>query len=135
MKNKTVFLKLLLPVSAISVFTFLKSPEELTEMLSKTTEETSFLAVIMHFLFLAFFLSGVFSKEARTIFFSSLLLILSGSALALSIMYLIPSNIMIFMVFFILSLEAVIKKKIRFDFANSGVLGKIIGTAAFSAGF
>jgi hypothetical protein len=39
------------------------------------------------------------------------------------------------MVFFILSLEAVIKKKIRFDFANSGVLGKIIGTAAFSAGF
>jgi hypothetical protein len=64
MKNKTVFLKLLLPVSAISVFTFLKSPEELTEMLSKTTEETSFLAVIMHFLFLAFFLSGVFIKKS-----------------------------------------------------------------------
>jgi hypothetical protein len=74
-------------------------------------------------------------KKLKTIFFSSLLIILSGTALVISFIYLVIPNIFVFGTFFILTISAILKKDLHFNVSHIGTLGKVIGYLSIITGF
>ncbi|MCD4741990.1 MAG: hypothetical protein K8R67_05865 [Desulfobacteraceae bacterium] len=135
MKNKYKWSLLSVLLGIVFIFTFLKIPAEITNMLQQVTKDTSFLAAVMHGIYLALLILGLILKKLRNIIFAALLLILSGTASAVSIKYLIPPNIIIFITFFILTIFALINKELDFDFTQLKPINKIIGFVAIVFGF
>ena len=135
MKNKYKWSLLSVLLGIVFIFTFLKTPAEITNMLQQVTKNTSFLAAVMHGIYLVLLILGLIFIKLRNIMFSSLLLILSGTASVVSIKYLIPPNIIIFITFFILTISALIDKELDFDFTELQPINKIIGFVAIIFGF
>ena len=135
MKNYLKFILLSILMGTIFIFTFLKSPEEISSMLNQVTKDTSFLAVVIHGIYLVLIILGLAIKKLRNILFSALLLILSGTAAVISIRYEILPNIIIFITFFILTIIAIIKKELNFDFKKLPLINKVIGIIAIFFGF
>jgi len=119
----------------VFIFTFMKTPEELIKMLSTISYQTRYLAVIIHGVYLMMLVIGFLFKKIRNIIFSLLMLIISGTAFIVSIIYLIPPNIIIFGMFFILLLVALIKKQLNFDLKNLKCINFIISFIGIIFGF
>ena len=135
MKNTYKFLILLFFSVVIFFLTFMKAPNELLQSLYTVALQTKHLALIMHGVFFIFLFIGLSVKRTRRFLFSALLIILSGTALFISLKYKIIPNLLMFGIIFVLSLYAIIKKKISFDISETGVLGKITGFISLVAGF
>lgn len=135
MKKNHKFLVIILLLSIITIFTFLKTPTELQMKMHSVAVEEKSLALIMHGIFLILFILGLLIKKFKTIFFSSLLIILSGTALVISFIYLVIPNIFVFGTFFILTISAILKKDLHFNVSHIGTLGKIIGYLSIITGF
>lgn len=122
-------------LSIIFIFTFLKSPEAICNMLHRVTEETSLLAAIIHGIYLALIVTGFAIKKWRNALFSALLLILSGTASIISIVYVIPPNIIIFVAFFILTIVAIKNGELDFGFSELTRVNRIFALASITLGF
>lgn len=134
MKNIPRILLLSLLMCIIFIFTFLKSPDQIRSMLNQLTTDMYKLSIVMHGIYLLFFVLGFIFRKLRNALFSALLLILSATASIISIKYLIIPNILIFVTFFALTLIALIKKELDFDFTGLKLINKVIGfTAIFFA--
>jgi len=135
MKNIYKWILLSILMSIVFILTFFKSPDEISSMLHQVTKDTSFLAAVIHGIYFVLIILGLIIKNLRNALFPALLLILSGTACVISIKYLIPPNIIIFITFFILTAFAWINKELDFDFAELKPINKIIGFIAIIFGF
>jgi hypothetical protein len=135
MKQKVTWLVLSIKTIVISILTFLKTPEEITETLTRASAENSLLAAVMHALYLVMTVAGFAVKRIRNTVFGILLLILSGSAAVVAVRYGIVPNILIFAIFFILTARAMIKKELDFEVSGQSLAARIAGFAAIFFGF
>ncbi|MCK5096485.1 MAG: hypothetical protein KAR45_00185, partial [Desulfobacteraceae bacterium] len=135
MKNNYKWILLSIVLGIIFILTFFKSPENVSLMLHQVTRDTSFLAAIIHGIYLVLVVLGLIFIKLRNVIFATLLLILSGTASVISIKYLIAPNIIIFVTFFILTVSALMKKELNFDFTQLKLINKIIGFIAIVFGF
>jgi len=135
MKNTSKLLFLSVLMGIIFVFTFLKTPDEISTNLYQITQETSFLAVVMHGIYLVLCILGFLVNKWRNTLFFILLLILSGTASIISIIYLVPPNILIFVTFFILTVLAWKNRELNFEFSELKPINTIIGIIAIISGF
>ena len=113
MKNNYKWVLLSIILGIVFLFTFLKSPDKISIMLNQVTRDTSFLAMIIHGVYLVLLILGLVFRKLRNSMFSVLLLILSGTASVISVKYFIIPNIIIFVTFFILTVSALIKKVLK----------------------
>jgi hypothetical protein len=119
----------------VFLFTFLKSPGQITSMLTQITKDMHIWAITMHAVYLILILVGIIFKKIRNIVFPILMLILSASATVISIMYMIIPNVIIFATFFILTLIAFVRKELDFDFVSLKPINKVIGSIALVFAF
>ena len=117
------------------LFTFLKSPDQITNMLTQITKDMHIWAITMHAVYLILILVGIILKKIRNIVFPILMLILSASATIISIKYMIIPNVIIFATFFILTLIAFVRKELDFDFVSLKPINKVIGSIALVFAF
>jgi hypothetical protein len=134
-RNRIAWIALSVKTLVISVLTFLRTPESISETLTKVSSDNKPLALIIHLAFVVLTGVGFAAKRIRNAVFGALLLILSGSALVISVRYLIPPNIMVFAVFFILTARAIAMKELNFEATGQLLAGKIAGFAAIVFGF
>jgi hypothetical protein len=129
---KWVLLGLLLTM--IFIMTMMKSPEEITIMLSTVTNQLKFFSAIVHILFLVVIVTGLIFKKIRGTLFFLFIAFLSFSATVISVKYMILPNIIIFAMFFGLIINAYFKKQLNFEFENLkpvnfffGIIGMVFG--------
>jgi hypothetical protein len=134
MKNKYRIIFLSIFMVCIFILTLLRTPEQVSNMLNKVTSDMSSLAVIVHIIYWIVIVVGLLFKRIRTIAFSSLLLILSGTATVVSIKYFIIPNILIFLSFLILTIIATYRKELNFDSSSLKPVNKIVGFTALFFG-
>ena len=130
---KTSILTFLMCIAFI--FTLIKSPGQITTVLTQITNDMHIWAMTMHAAYLILILIGVIFKEIRNIVFPTLMLILSASATVVSILYMIIPNVIIFATFFVLTLIAFVHKELNFDFASLKPINKVIGVIALAFAF
>ena len=135
MKRIISFSILILLMCIAFLFTFVKSPDQITNMLTQITQDMHIWAITMHAVYLTLVLIGVIFNKIRNIVFPILMLILSASATVISIMYMIYPNVIIFVTFFILTLIAFVRKELKFDFVSLKPINKIIGIIALVFAF
>jgi hypothetical protein len=137
MKNRIriqwVILGLLLLV--VIGLTFVKTPEAITVMLQTVSKETKSYSTLVHFLFLAVIGFGFLIGKIRNNVFSFFIAFLSLSATIVSIEYLIAPNIIIFGVFFILTLHAYWTNKLNFDLDGISPMDLWFGIPGLVFGF
>jgi hypothetical protein len=119
----------------VFLFTFFKTPGEITSMLLQVTQEQNMWAIIMHGIYLVFVLVGIMSNKLRNIAFSMLMLLLSASATVFSLLYMIYPNVIIFLTFFILTLIAWVRKELDFQFSGLPAMNKVFGGIALVFAF
>jgi len=116
-------------------FTFMKSPENIIVMLQQVSSENVIPAVIIHILTFSLLVLGIFIKKHRTILFSIFLLSLSASAAFFAVKYIIPPNIILFSVFFILTVAAIKKGQLQFQFSKTRIWDRLVGITALIFAF
>ena len=119
---------------AIFVMTMTKTPEDITEMLTRVTSELTLFSTYVHAIFLAVAATGLLFKKIRTVLFFLFIAFISLSATIISIVYMILPNILIFATIFLLIITAYYKKELNFEFSKMkpvniffGILGMIFG--------
>ncbi len=117
------------------IFTFIKSPDQITNTLNQITKDMHIWAIIIHAVYIILIFIGIILKKIRNIVFPILMLILSASATVISIMYMIYPNVIIFLTFFILTLIAFLRKELNFDFTELKPINKMIGSVALFFAF
>ena len=115
--------------------TFVRTPEEITVMLQAVSKETKIYSAFVHFLFLAVIGLGFFIGKIRNSAFSSFIAFLSLSATIVSVKYLIAPNIIIFGMFFVLTVHAYWTNKLNFDLDGISPLNLLFGIAGLVFGF
>ncbi len=135
MKNKVKWGVLGLLLAVIFVMTMMKSPEEITSMLSNVTAQVKTFSVITHILFLLVIVTGLIFKKTRGVLFSLFIAFLSLSATIISIIYMILPNVIIFGMFFVLILNAYLKKQLNFELNNQKPVNLVFGISGLVFGF
>jgi hypothetical protein len=95
--------------------TFIKTPEEITQMLVNITTQLEIFFLIVHGLFLAVLLIGFFYKKVRNILFFSFIAFLSIAGLVISTIFVVLPNIIMFGIISILIINAFRKKELNFE--------------------
>jgi len=134
MKNTIKWVALGLLLMVIFIMTMMKSPEEITNMLSNVTDQLRTFSVIAHIIFLLVMIIGLISKKLRGALFFLFIAFLSLSATVIAIKYMILPNIIIFAMFFGLIINAYFKKQLNFELENLkpanlffGIIGMVFG--------
>jgi hypothetical protein len=135
MRRRIMWIVLSFKASVISILTFVRTPEEISQMLITAASENKWLAVAVRAVYAAMAATGFAVKRIRNAVFGTLLVVLAGSALAVSIRYAIPPNIMIFAVFAVLTVRAMTAGELRFEITEQALMGKVFGFAAIILGF
>ena len=89
MKNKVKWVVLGLLLMVIFIMTMMKSPEEITSMLSNVTDQLRTFSAIAHIIFLVVMVTGLILKKIRGTLFFLFIAFLSLSATVISIKYVI----------------------------------------------
>lgn len=135
MKNKIKWIALGLLILSVFAMTFMKTPQEITNMLEEVTSGTKIFSLIAHALFLVVIVSGLIFKKIRNILFSLFIAFISFSAAVISIKYMIIPNIIIFTIFFILIVNAYFKKELNFELKNIAPINLMFGIIGIVFGF
>jgi len=115
--------------------TFLKTPEAITAMLQAVSTETKSYSAFVHFLFMAVIGLGFFIGKIRDRVFSAFMIFLSLSATVFSVKYLIAPNIIIFGVFFVLTVHAYRTNKLSFALDGIAPMNLLFGIPGLVFGF
>ena len=134
MKNKVKWVVLGLLLMVIFIMTMMKSPEEITGMLSNVTDQLRTFSAIAHIIFLVVMVTGLILKKIRGALFFLFITFLSLSATVIAIRYMILPNIIVFAMFFGLIINACFKKQLNFKLENLkpanlffGIIGMVFG--------
>ena len=134
MKNSFKWVLLGLLLTMVFIMTMMKSPEEITIMLSNVTNQLKFFSAIVHILFLVVIVTGLIFKKIRGTLFFLFIAFLSLSATVISVKYMILPNIIIFAMFFGLIINAYFNKQLNFELENLkpvnlffGIIGMVFG--------
>jgi len=133
--KKIAFIVLSIFLAIIFIITYLKNPGEIYDKLQKTALENTPIAVGMHILFAFSLVIGLFVKRLRNFVFPALLLVLSGTALIIAFIHQILPNVITFLLFFILTIIAFIKKELVFEFSTASLPSKIVGICSLVFSF
>jgi len=132
-KMKWIVLGLLF--STIISLTFLRRPEAITAMLETVSRETKSHSAFVHFLFLALVGLGFAVAKIRNAVFSWLIAFLSLSATIFAVKYLIAPNIILFGMFFVLTVHAYLTKKLNFALEGISPMNLLFGILGLIFGF
>jgi hypothetical protein len=121
--------------SAIIGLTFLRTPEAITAMLETVSRETKSYSAFVHFLFLAVVGLGIAVAKIRNTVFSWLIAFLSLSATIVAVKYLIAPNIILFGMFFVLTVHAYLTKKLNFVLEGISPMSLLFGILGLIFGF
>ncbi|MFC1883468.1 hypothetical protein ACFL2O_01745 [Thermodesulfobacteriota bacterium] len=135
MKNKVIWSVLGFVLLLVFIITFMRTPEEIANLLTEVSGEVRNFSAFVHLAFLAVIIFGLIFKKARNHLFSFFIAFLSLSATVIAVRYAILPNIIIFAVFFILIVHAYIKKKLNFDFSSNKIINSLFGITAMVFGF
>lgn len=120
--------------SVIFAMTLMRTPAEISSMLTDITTQLKAYSLIVHGLFLATIAGGLAFRKIRNTLFFLFIAFLSFSATIVSIRYVILPNILIFAMFFVLIINAYRRKELNFGLENArpvtlffGVVGLIFG--------
>lgn len=120
---------------AVFAMTLMRTPAEISTMLTDITAQLKTYALIVHGLFLAMIAGGLAFKKIRNRLFFLFIAFLSLSATIVSIVYAILPNILIFAMFFILIVNAYRRKELNFDLENARPVTLFFGTLGLIFGF
>lgn len=118
MKNSIKWIVLGFLLTVIFLMTMMRSPEEIFEMLRHVTVQVKIFSVFTHIMFLAVIAVGLTLSKTRAILFSLFIAFLALSATIISIKYMILPNIIIFGMFFVLILNAYLRRQLNFELKN-----------------
>ena len=127
MKNTIKWIVLGTILLVIFSTTMMKTPEEITKILTNVTRELRLFSAFVHILFLAVVVVGLFFKKNRNILFFLLIAFLTLSATIVSIKYMILPNILIFAIIFILIINAYLRKELNFELKEIEPINKYFG--------
>lgn len=122
-------------VLAVILLSLMRSPEAIAEMLLKVSSELTVFSVLTHVLFIIVIATGLLVKKYRNIVFFSFIALLSLSAALISILYMIPPNIIAFATIFVLIIYAWHNRELNFEFEEITPANKIFGVLALVFGF
>ncbi len=134
-KNKVRWVALGLLLMVIFIMTMMKSPEEITSMLSNVTDQLRTFSAIVHIIFLVVMVMGLLLKKIRGALFFLFIAFLSLSATVIAIKYMILPNIIIFAMFFGLIINAYFKKQLNFELGNLKLVNLFFGIIGMVFGF
>lgn len=135
MKNSIKWIIPALLIMAIFAMTMMKSPEDITVMLSNITVQVKTFSLITHIIFLSVIVTGLIFIKIRNILFFLFITFLGLSATIISIKYMILPNIIIFGMFFVLIINAYIKKQLNFRLKNLEPVNLIFAVLGMVFGF
>lgn len=135
MKNKIKWIAVGIILMAIFAMTMMRTPGEITEMLTKVTSELTLFSALVHISFLVVVVVGLLFKKIRNILFFLFIALLSFSATIISIIYMILPNILIFATIFILIIIAFLKKELNFEFSKMKSVNKYFAIIGMIFGF
>ncbi len=120
---------------AIFAMTMMKTPEEITTLLTRVTSELTLFSAFVHLLFLVVVAVGLLFKKIRNISFFLFIAFLSLSATIISTIYMILPNILIFATIFVLIISAYLKKELNFELEEIQPINKYFGILGLIFGF
>ena len=135
MKDKILWIILGLVLLLVFSLTFMRTPEQITGLLTEVSAEVKNFSAFAHVSFLAVIIIGLIFKGARRHLFSFFMAFISLSAAVIAIKYGILPNIFIFAMFFILIVNAYIRKQLNFSFSPMRPLNVLFGISAMFFGF
>ncbi|MBW2038750.1 MAG: hypothetical protein JRI46_04025 [Deltaproteobacteria bacterium] len=135
MKNLIKWIILGLLLLSIFSMTFMRTPQQITSMLMDVSSEVKIFSFIVHLLFLAVIVLGLIFKKIRNILFFIFIAFLSLSVTIISIKYMIVPNIIIFALFFVLTVNSYLKKELKFELKNIAPVNLIFGIIGMVFGF
>lgn len=135
MKNKIAWMLVGILLAAVFLMTLMKSPAEISQMLSMVSGRLKNYALLMHTIFLAVLAIGLWAPKVRTHLFSGLMALLAGSAAVIALMNTILPNIVVFGLYLVLILLAVFRSELRWDFSRIKQADKLTGIIGIVFGF
>lgn len=135
MKSTIKWLVLGILMLSIFIMTLMRTPEQIFEMLVTVTAGSTCLAIVNHLIFLVVVIAGLAFKRIRAWVFFGFMAFTSLSATFVSIKHLIPPNIVIFGLLFILIIQARIAGRLNFDLKNVSPVGRFFGVMGLFFGF
>ena len=122
-------------VLLVIVFTFLRTPQQITEMLVEVTSNLQTYFMVNHIIMILSIILGILFSKFRNQIFFSFILYLSLSATVISAIFVIIPNIIIFGLISCLLILAYRQKKLHFTFKNLKILDIIFGLIGIFFGF
>jgi hypothetical protein len=135
MKSKAIWTMLGLMLLLVFSMTFMRTPQQIAGLLTGVSGEVKSFSAFVHLSFLAVIILGLIFKKARKHLFSFFIAFISLSATIIAIRYSIVPNILIFAIFFILIINAYIRKNLNFGLSNITPVNIVFGIAAMLFGF
>ena len=117
------------------IMTFTRTPQEIINTLSNAADSAKLFSLAMHIIFALILASGLIFKGARNILFFMFIALIMLSATAVSIVFRLVPNIIVFGLLFVLVLRAFLQDKLNFDFQNLSRADLIFGIVALVFGF
>ena len=122
-------------VLLIIIFTFLRTPQQITEMLVEVTSNLQIYFMIVHIVMILSIIVGSLVPKFRNQIFFIFVLYLSLSATVISAIFLIIPNIILFGLVSTLLVLAFRQNKLKFTFKNLNLLDIIFGLIGIIFGF
>ena len=122
-------------VLLVIIFTFLRTPQQITEMLVEVTSNLQTYFMIIHIIMILTIITGILLPKFRNQIFSSFVLYLSLSATVISTIFVIIPNIILFGLISSLLILALRQKKLNFTFKNLKIFDIIFGIIGILFGF
>ncbi len=119
----------------VIIFTFLKSPEDITTMLVEVTSQLRLLFLITHILMIFTLIIGFLLPKLRDNIFSLFMIGISLSATLISSIFVIIPNIILFGLISIELIYELKENKLKFDLRNLSVLAISFGVLGLLFGF
>jgi hypothetical protein len=135
MRTKVAWIVLGCVLLTIFALTFMKSPEDITALLTIVSRDVKTYSAVAHILFILVLAFGLFIGRIRSLLFSFFIALLSLSATIISVIYMIVPNIILFALFFVLIIQAYVAKNLNFPLRNARPVDPIFGTIALVFGF
>ncbi len=122
-------------VLLVIIFTFLRTPQQITEMLIEVTSNLQTFFMIIHIIMILAIITGILLPKFRNQIFFSFVLCLSLSATVISAIFVIIPNIILFGLISSLLILAFKQKKLKFTFENLKILDFFFGIMGILFGF
>jgi hypothetical protein len=115
--------------------TFMRSPQEITNSLALVSSNLAMYSLCMHVAFLAVLAAGLLLPGARTRLFGGFLGLLAASAAGVALYYSIPPNILLFGLYFVLILHALLRGGLGWDLSKTNAADRLFGLIGLIFGF